>query len=63
MWLGMLSQIDTETVSCAFGAFLLGLIYPFAKQVTDYPQVVLDFTHSWDGLVGCVSRSHNIVLS
>lgn len=54
VWLVMILQTDTQTIFYACPAVLLGHFYPFAKRITDYPQVVLGFALSWGVLVGCM---------
>ena len=53
IFLVILSSTDLQTISYATTAILLGHIYPFAKRVTNYPQVVLGLSLSWGVLVGC----------
>ena len=47
---------DMEAWMYALVAVILAQIYPFAKRVTDYSQVVLGVTLSWGVLVGCVMQ-------
>lgn len=44
IWLGVLSLVPI-------------LLYPLAKRVTDYPQLVLGFTFGWGALMGPVAAS------
>ncbi len=44
IWLGVLSLLPI-------------LLYPLAKRVTDYPQLVLGFTFGWGALMGPVAAS------
>jgi len=47
IWLGMLSLLPI-------------LLYPLAKRVTDYPQLVLGFTFGWGALMGPVAASGSL---
>ena len=47
---------DMEAWIYALVAVILAQIYPFAKRVTDYSQVVLGVTLSWGVLVGSVMQ-------
>ncbi|MEM0906359.1 MAG: 4-hydroxybenzoate octaprenyltransferase [Pseudomonadota bacterium] len=48
-------QFNTFTVLTAFGSLIIVALYPLAKRVTDWPQVVLGFAFSWGALVGWAS--------
>ncbi|MEI6158984.1 MAG: 4-hydroxybenzoate octaprenyltransferase [Roseococcus sp.] len=47
IWLGVLSLLPI-------------LLYPLAKRVTDYPQLVLGFTFGWGALMGPVAASGSL---
>ncbi|MYZ49910.1 4-hydroxybenzoate octaprenyltransferase [Propylenella binzhouense] len=48
----VLLQFNRFTVVLGFASLLVVACYPFAKRVTDWPQVVLGFAFSWGALVG-----------
>lgn len=50
IWLGVLSLVPV-------------LLYPLAKRVTDYPQLVLGFTFGWAALMGPVAASGGLSLA
>jgi 4-hydroxybenzoate polyprenyltransferase len=50
IWLGVLSLLPI-------------LLYPLAKRVTDYPQLVLGFTFGWGALMGPVAASGTLSLA
>ncbi len=51
---GLLTLVQFNTFTIILGAASLPVIaiYPFAKRVTNWPQVVLGFAFSWGGLMG-----------
>ena len=57
IWAALLVGADIQVWAYAVAAVLLAQIYPFAKRVTDYSQVVLGVTLSWGVLVGCVMQN------
>lgn len=57
VWTAMLIGANMEAWTYAIIAVFLAQIYPFAKRVTDYTQVVLGVTLSWGVLVGCVMQN------
>ncbi|KAI9718803.1 MAG: Para-hydroxybenzoate--polyprenyltransferase, mitochondrial precursor (PHB:polyprenyltransferase) [Chrysothrix sp. TS-e1954] len=52
LWLLVLSVTNPSTLLIALPIIGLATFYPFAKRITDYPQVVLAVTFSWGTLVG-----------
>lgn len=57
--LGLLILLQLNTAAIWLGALSLLpiLLYPLAKRVTDYPQLVLGFTFGWGALMGPVAAS------
>lgn len=49
---GVLLQFNTFTILLGLASLIIVAIYPFAKRVTDWPQVVLGLAFSWGALVG-----------
>ena len=45
-------QFNRATVLVAFGSLGIVALYPLAKRVTDWPQLVLGFAFSWGALLG-----------
>ena len=54
VWLAILWSVSSASVLLAIPGLWLVLIYPYAKRVTEYPQVVLGVTLAWGILVGVV---------
>lgn len=50
--LAVLVNFDWFTIWLAIGSLALVSVYPFAKRVMPYPQLVLGLTFSWGALVG-----------
>jgi 4-hydroxybenzoate polyprenyltransferase len=50
--LAVLVQFNWFTIWLGIGSLLIVSVYPFAKRVTPYPQLVLGFAFSWGALVG-----------
>lgn len=50
--LGILSQFPTSCLFYGIPSLLLVAMYPLAKRVTHYPQVVLGLTFSWGAIMG-----------
>ena len=50
--LGVLLQMNAYTVWLAIASLLFVIIYPFAKRIIAYPQMVLGFVFMWGALVG-----------
>lgn len=50
--LAVVLQFNAATVLIAFGSLAIVALYPLAKRVTDWPQLVLGFAFSWGALVG-----------
>ena len=59
VWLAILSQLSVQCVLWGLPLVFLVVLYPYAKRITHYPQVVLGFTLSWGTLIGCVSMGVN----
>ncbi len=53
--LAILLTFNTTTIIVAFCSLGIVALYPLAKRVTDYPQVVLGLAFSWGALVGWTS--------
>ena len=60
--LALLLTFNTATVVTAFGSLGIVALYPLAKRVTDYPQVVLGLAFSWGALVGWTSVTGALAL-
>jgi 4-hydroxybenzoate polyprenyltransferase len=50
--LAVLLQFNWFTVWLGIGSLLIVAVYPFAKRITSYPQVVLGLAFNWGALVG-----------
>ena len=50
--LAVLLRMNTFTVQLAIASVLIVLIYPFAKRIISYPQLVLGLVFMWGALVG-----------
>jgi 4-hydroxybenzoate polyprenyltransferase len=50
--LAVLLNFNWFTVWLGLASLLIVVVYPFAKRVTPYPQLVLGFAFSWGALVG-----------
>lgn len=50
--LAVLLQFNTYTIALGASSLLLVAVYPFAKRVTNWPQLVLGLTFKWGALVG-----------
>ena len=50
--LAVVLQFNAFTIVLSFGSLVIVALYPLAKRVTDFPQVVLGFAFSWAALVG-----------
>ncbi|MGQ7792299.1 4-hydroxybenzoate octaprenyltransferase [Faunimonas sp. B44] len=50
--LAVLLQFNAFTIWLGLASLLVVAFYPFAKRVTDWPQVVLGFAFSWGALMG-----------
>lgn len=50
--LAVLLAFNAFTIALAFGSIGLVVAYPFAKRVTNWPQIVLGLAFSWGGLLG-----------
>jgi len=48
----VLLQLNTYTILLAISSLALVVMYPFAKRVTYWPQLVLGLTFNWGALVG-----------
>jgi len=56
-------QFNTVTIVTAFASLAIVALYPLAKRVTDWPQVVLGFAFSWGALVGWTSVTGALALA
>ncbi len=54
IFLGFLLRTSPQALPNVSAVVLFGHLYPFAKRVTDYPEVVLGFALSPGVLVGCM---------
>lgn len=57
----VLVQFNNYTIVLGLLSLVIVALYPFAKRVTDWPQLVLGFAFSWGALVGwtaAVGRLH-----
>ena len=50
--LGVLLRLNTYSVFLGLGSLALVAIYPFAKRLISYPQLVLGLAFNWGALVG-----------
>ncbi|MEQ8667007.1 MAG: 4-hydroxybenzoate octaprenyltransferase [Rhodospirillales bacterium] len=48
----VLSQLNLFTIKLAVASLALVAVYPFAKRVTYWPQLVLGLTFNWGALIG-----------
>jgi 4-hydroxybenzoate polyprenyltransferase len=53
--LAVLLQLNAASIWLGLCSLLPILLYPLAKRVTDYPQLVLGFTFGWGALMGPVA--------
>ena len=60
--LGLLILLQQNLLAIWLGVLALVpiLLYPLAKRVTDYPQLVLGFTFGWGALMGPVAASGSL---
>ena len=54
VWIIMLWSLCAQTVVFAVPAIGLTMLYPYAKRVTDYPQMMLGLTLAWGLFIGSV---------
>ena len=50
--LAVVLQFNALTVMTAFGSLAIVALYPLAKRVTDWPQLVLGLAFSWGAILG-----------
>ncbi len=50
--LAVLLQFNATTIALSFASLAIVAVYPFAKRVTYWPQVVLGLAFNWGALVG-----------
>jgi 4-hydroxybenzoate polyprenyltransferase len=50
--LAVVLQFNALTIVTAFGSLAVVALYPLAKRVTDWPQIVLGFAFSWGAILG-----------
>ncbi|WP_372643723.1 4-hydroxybenzoate octaprenyltransferase [Hyphomicrobium sp.] len=60
--LAVLLNFNSFTIWLAIASLLIVAIYPFAKRVTSYPQVVLGLAFNWGALVGWAAIQGSIGL-
>lgn len=60
--LAVLVQFNSFTIWLAIASLLIVAIYPFAKRVTSYPQIVLGLAFNWGALVGWAAIKGSIGL-
>lgn len=51
-WLGILALSGSETVFYSIPIALMAAVYPLAKRLTDFAQIVLGITFSWGLMIG-----------
>lgn len=61
--LAVLLQLNSVAIWLGVLSLLPILLYPLAKRVTDYPQLVLGFTFGWGALMGPVAASGGLSLA
>jgi 4-hydroxybenzoate polyprenyltransferase len=59
----VLLQFNGFTILLGIGSLAIVALYPFAKRVTDWPQLVLGLAFSWGGLVGWSAQFGALSLS
>ncbi len=60
--LAVLVQFNSFTIWLAIASLLIVAVYPFAKRVTSYPQIVLGLAFNWGALVGWAAIKGSIGL-
>lgn len=58
--LAVLLQFNTFTILLAIASLAIVAVYPFAKRLTSYPQLVLGLAFNWGALVGWASIKGSI---
>jgi 4-hydroxybenzoate polyprenyltransferase len=58
--LAVLVQFNSLTIALGVLSLLPVALYPFAKRVTNYPQVMLGLTFKWGALVGWTAITNSI---
>jgi 4-hydroxybenzoate polyprenyltransferase len=58
----ILLQLNTAAIWLGVASLLPILLYPLAKRITDYPQLVLGFTFGWGALMGPVAAGGTLGL-
>jgi 4-hydroxybenzoate polyprenyltransferase len=61
--LAVLVNFNHFTIWLAIASLLLVVIYPFAKRLTSYPQIVLGLVFNWGALVGWAAVKGSITLA
>ncbi|RUO99944.1 4-hydroxybenzoate octaprenyltransferase [Hyphomicrobium sp.] len=59
----VLINFNSFTIWLAIASLLIVAVYPFAKRVTSYPQIVLGLAFNWGALVGWAAIKGSIGLS
>ena len=60
LWLLILLELNSMAIWLGVLSLAPILLYPLAKRVTDYPQLVLGFTFGWGALMGPVAASGDL---
>lgn len=61
--LAVLLQFNSFTIWLAIASLAIVAVYPFAKRVTSYPQIVLGLAFNWGALVGWAAIKGSIGLA
>lgn len=60
--LAVLLTMNTLTIVLCFASLAIVAVYPFAKRITDWPQLVLGLAFNWGALVGWTAHTGTIGL-
>ena len=58
--LGILLSLDVEAQRLGLASLALIALYPLAKRVTWWPQIMLGFTFGWGALMGFAAANHGL---
>ena len=58
--LGILLSLDVEAQRLGLASLVLIALYPLAKRVTWWPQIMLGFTFGWGALMGFAAANHSL---